>query len=103
MESNSELFAPSKFITFRASSITAHCIPKQIPKKGILFSLAYFTVSILPSIPLFPDEMINLENKADEISTRLIDLFSPIGKGQRGLIVSPPKAGKTILLEKIAN
>ena len=53
--------------------------------------------------PLFPDEMINLENKADEISTRLIDLFSPIGKGQRGLIVSPPKAGKTILLEKIAN
>ena len=53
--------------------------------------------------PLFPDEMIKLENRADEISTRLIDLFSPIGKGQRGLIVSPPKAGKTILLEKIAN
>ncbi|GAG67083.1 unnamed protein product, partial [marine sediment metagenome] len=53
--------------------------------------------------PLFPDEMINLENRADEISTRIIDLFSPIGKGQRGLIVSPPKAGKTILLEKIAN
>jgi len=53
--------------------------------------------------PLFPEEMIRLENKSDEISTRLIDLFSPIGKGQRGLIVSPPKAGKTILLEKIAN
>lgn len=53
--------------------------------------------------PLFPDEMINLENKADGISTRIIDLFSPVGKGQRGLIVSPPKAGKTILLEKIAN
>ncbi|GAH20148.1 unnamed protein product [marine sediment metagenome] len=53
--------------------------------------------------PLFPDEMINLENRADGISTRIIDLFSPIGKGQRGLIVSPPKAGKTILLEKIAN
>ncbi len=53
--------------------------------------------------PLFPDEMINLENRADGTSTRLIDLFSPIGKGQRGLIVSPPKAGKTILLEKIAN
>ena len=53
--------------------------------------------------PLFPDEMIKLENKADVLSTRLIDLFSPIGKGQRGLIVSPPKAGKTILLEKIAN
>ena len=53
--------------------------------------------------PLFPDEMINLENRADGISTRIIDLFSPVGKGQRGLIVSPPKAGKTILLEKIAN
>jgi len=53
--------------------------------------------------PLFPDEMIILENRADGISTRIIDLFSPIGKGQRGLIVSPPKAGKTILLEKIAN
>lgn len=53
--------------------------------------------------PLFPDEMINLENKADGISTRIIDLFAPVGKGQRGLIVSPPKAGKTILLEKIAN
>ena len=53
--------------------------------------------------PLFPEEMINLEHRADGISTRIIDLFSPIGKGQRGLIVSPPKAGKTILLEKIAN
>jgi len=53
--------------------------------------------------PLFPDQMIRLEFKKDELSTRLIDLFSPIGKGQRGLIVSPPKAGKTILLEKIAN
>jgi len=53
--------------------------------------------------PLFPEKMIILENRSDELSTRLIDLFSPIGKGQRGLIVSPPKAGKTILLEKIAN
>jgi len=53
--------------------------------------------------PLFPEKMITLENKSSEISTRIIDLFSPIGKGQRGLIVSPPKAGKTILLEKIAN
>ncbi len=53
--------------------------------------------------PLFPEEMIKLENKSEGLSTRIIDLFSPIGKGQRGLIVSPPKAGKTILLEKIAN
>ncbi|TKJ16572.1 transcription termination factor Rho [Candidatus Woesearchaeota archaeon B3_Woes] len=53
--------------------------------------------------PLFPEEMIKLENKLGGLSTRIIDIFSPIGKGQRGLIVSPPKAGKTILLEKIAN
>ena len=53
--------------------------------------------------PLFPEKMIKLENRSSGLSTRIIDLFSPIGKGQRGLIVSPPKAGKTILLEKIAN
>lgn len=53
--------------------------------------------------PLFPDEKFDLETKPYELSTRVIDLFAPIGKGQRGLIVSPPKAGKTILLEKIAN
>lgn len=53
--------------------------------------------------PLFPEKMIKLENESTGLSTRIIDLFSPIGKGQRGLIVSPPKAGKTILLEKIAN
>jgi transcription termination factor Rho len=53
--------------------------------------------------PLYPQEMINLETVADEISTRIINLLAPIGKGQRGLIVSPPKAGKTILLQKIAN
>ena len=53
--------------------------------------------------PLFPNEMIRLENDKGGLSTRLIDIFSPVGKGQRGLIVSPPKAGKTILLEKIAN
>ena len=53
--------------------------------------------------PLFPMERFTLETKPYELSTRVIDLFSPIGKGQRGLIVSPPKAGKTMLLEKIAN
>ncbi len=53
--------------------------------------------------PIYPDQQIKLETTPDEISTRLIDLISPIGKGQRGLIVAPPKAGKTILLEKIAN
>lgn len=53
--------------------------------------------------PIFPNERYNLETLASDISTRIIDLLSPIGKGQRGLIVSPPKAGKTILLKKIAN
>jgi len=53
--------------------------------------------------PLYPEEIINLETKGTEISTRMINLFCPIGKGQRGLIVSPPRTGKTILLQKIAN
>ncbi|MFH1454306.1 MAG: transcription termination factor Rho [Armatimonadota bacterium] len=53
--------------------------------------------------PIFPDERFELETVGNEISTRIIDLLCPIGKGQRGLIVSPPKAGKTILLKKIAN
>ena len=53
--------------------------------------------------PLYPDEMINLETRGEEISTRMINLFCPIGKGQRGLIVSPPRTGKTILMQKIAN
>ena len=52
--------------------------------------------------PLHPDEHLKLEHDPSEISTRMIDLFCPIGKGQRGLIVSPPKAGKTTLLKKIA-
>ncbi|OJF75977.1 MAG: transcription termination factor Rho [Treponema sp. CETP13] len=53
--------------------------------------------------PLYPDEKLNLETKTDEPSTRIMDLFCPIGKGQRALIVAPPKAGKTILMQKIAN
>jgi len=53
--------------------------------------------------PLYPLEKINLEMKNRDLSTRIIDLLSPVGKGQRGLIVSPPKAGKTIILQKIAN
>jgi len=53
--------------------------------------------------PIYPDERITLETDPKELSTRLIDLIAPIGKGQRGMIVSPPKAGKTILLKKIAN
>jgi transcription termination factor Rho len=53
--------------------------------------------------PLYPNEMINLETNGEEITSRIINLMAPIGKGQRGLIVSPPRAGKTVILQKIAN
>jgi transcription termination factor Rho len=53
--------------------------------------------------PTFPDKLIDLETNPNELSTRLVNLIAPIGRGQRGLIVSPPKAGKTILLKSIAN
>ena len=53
--------------------------------------------------PLYPEEMIKLETDLKSNSTRIIDMLSPIGKGQRGLIVAQPKTGKTILLQKIAN
>ncbi|MCE2612813.1 transcription termination factor Rho [Flavobacteriaceae bacterium D16] len=53
--------------------------------------------------PLFPSEKFNLAERQSNISTRIIDLFSPIGKGQRGMIVSQPKTGKTMLLKAIAN
>jgi transcription termination factor Rho len=53
--------------------------------------------------PRYPDERIRLERKNNDLAMRVVDLMSPIGKGQRGLIVAPPKAGKTILLQKLAN
>jgi transcription termination factor Rho len=53
--------------------------------------------------PLYPQERLRLETEQQKLSTRIIDLVSPIGKGQRGLIVSPPKAGKTLVLQAIAN
>ena len=53
--------------------------------------------------PIYPRERYTLETTREELSTRIVDLICPIGKGQRGMIVSPPKAGKTIFLQKIAN
>jgi len=53
--------------------------------------------------PTFPDKMFDLETDSRNLSTRLINMVAPVGKGQRGLIVSPPKAGKTMLLKNIAN
>lgn len=54
-------------------------------------------------IPIFPNQMLVLETKANILAPRLLDLIAPIGRGQRGLIVSPPKAGKTTILKQIAN
>ena len=68
--------------------------PPDDVKKSILFDNL---------IPLYPDEKFNLETDSKTLSTRIMDLISPIGKGQRGLIVAQPKTGKTILLQKIAN
>ncbi len=67
--------------------------PDQL-KKGILFDNL---------TPKYPDVKFNLETEPKNLSTRIMDLISPIGKGQRGLIVAQPKTGKTILLQKIAN
>ncbi|MCU0429738.1 MAG: transcription termination factor Rho [Cytophagaceae bacterium] len=53
--------------------------------------------------PLFPNERLQLSTRHDELSTRILDLFAPIGKGQRGMIVAQPKTGKTVLLKQIAN
>jgi transcription termination factor Rho len=53
--------------------------------------------------PLFPDERLLLETTPEELDMRVVDLITPIGKGQRGLIVSPPRAGKTVILQKMAN
>ncbi|NIZ47423.1 transcription termination factor Rho [Entomospira nematocerorum] len=53
--------------------------------------------------PLFPDERLDMETMTGDVSTRVINLFCPIGKGQRGLIVAPPRTGKTVLMQKIAN
>ncbi len=54
-------------------------------------------------VPIYPDSRLKLETTRQETATRLIDLIAPIGKGQRGMIVAPPKAGKTVLIKKIAN
>jgi len=65
-------------------------------------NLAMTKISFDDLTPLHPNERIRLSTTPEEISTRVVDLIAPIGKGQRGLIVSPPRAGKTILLQKMA-
>ncbi len=67
--------------------------PEEAKKKTLFDNLT----------PLYPEEIINIEHDPEDLSTRLMNLLTPIGKGQRGLIVAPPRTGKTILLQKIAN
>ncbi len=89
----------------------------RIPKEGEKFSAILYVKAVNNEppenasrrsnfedlTPIYPIQKIHLETDRHEPSTRLIDLIAPIGKGQRGMIVSPPKAGKTVLLKKIAN
>lgn len=66
-------------------------------------SIAQRRVAFESLTPLFPDERINMETLDGDVSTRMINLFYPIGKGQRGIIVAPPRTGKTVFMQKIAN
>lgn len=90
---------------------------KRIPKEGEKFPALIYVgevngehpekamkrTSFDDLIPIYPIERLKLETKQNEYTMRLMDLMSPIGKGQRGMIVAPPKAGKTTILKKIAN
>ncbi len=93
---NGEIRPPKQkerfYALLKLESVNDH--PAEEVKKTILFD--NFT-------PLYPEEKFNLEVDKKDMSTRIMDLISPIGKGQRGLIVAQPKTGKTILLQKIAN
>jgi len=76
---------------------------KVIKINGLSPDVVRDRVSFEHLTPLFPQEKFNLAGKQSTISTRIMDLFSPIGKGQRGMIVSQPKTGKTMLLKDVAN
>ena len=93
---NGEIRPPNQkerfYALLKLESVNDH--PAEEVKKTTLFD--NFT-------PLYPEEKFNLEVDKKDMSTRIMDLISPIGKGQRGLIVAQPKTGKTILLQKIAN
>jgi transcription termination factor Rho len=70
---------------------------------GLTVEQAATRVEFQKLTPLYPQSRLRLETEPNKLSTRIIDLVAPIGKGQRGLIVSPPKAGKTLVLQAIAN
>ncbi len=80
------------FALLRVEAINYHD-PDLLTQKAVFSDLT----------PLHPDQRFQLEHDPSELSTRIVDLITPIGKGQRGLIVAPPRTGKTVLLQKIAN
>ena len=69
----------------------------------LLQKKAYRRIKFDDLVPIYPDEKIKLETTQNEYATRMMDLICPVGKGQRGMIVAPPKVGKTTLIKKIAN
>ena len=101
-----------RFNNFLTSDKDIYVSPTQIRRFNLLYvktvnddepGIAIKRPDFEDLTPIFPQERLTLERTSKDLSMRLIDLISPIGKGQRGLIVAPPKAGKTTLLKRIAN
>ena len=80
-----------------------HSLLKIEAVNGVSLDRLRQRVNFEDGIPVFPTDRFRLETGEDDVSTRVFDLVCPIGKGQRGLIVAPPKAGKTVLLKQLAN
>ena len=113
---NDVYVAPSQIRRFNLKTGDIVCGNKRIKSQGEKFSALLYvsTVNGYPPYeamnrkpfeeltPIFPNERLRLETKPNEIAMRIMDLISPVGKGQRGMIVAQPKAGKTTLLKKVA-
>jgi len=109
--------SPAQIRRFNLKTGDKLCGITRAPKEGEKFKALIFVNTVNDDklevainrksfdqlVPIYPDEPLKLETTRQETATRLIDLIAPIGKGQRGMIVAPPKAGKTVLLKKVAN
>ena len=109
--------SPTQIRRFNLKTGDKLCGITRAPKEGEKFKALIFVNTVNDDklevainrksfdqlVPIYPDEPLKLETTRQETATRLIDLIAPIGKGQRGMIVAPPKAGKTVLLKKVAN